>query len=508
MILKSLFRVPFLPVALSIVLPAIGFYLADALPIQFFPASDRRQIQIEIELPASSPLTATAAAVARIQPVIEANTDIQRAHWFVGRSAPTFYYNVVPRRRGTPFYAQGIIDLANGSDSAEVAISIEQDIAANIRNARVVVRQLEQGPPFDAPIEVQIQGPDLNTLKRLGGEIRLVLSQCPHVTQTRSDLGETIAKLVFDIDPAVASNSGVDQASIASQLYARLEGLPAGTLEHGGQSIPIRVVSGAGSNAVSQLASIELASQPPSPPLKTPLASLAKWTLGADNGAIVRVDGKRTNEVMAYLTAGVLPDGVLHDFKRRLKDSDFRLPPGYKLSFGGENRQRSQAVNQLVANAVILFALMVLTLVLSFGSLRHTLIVMLVGGLSIGLGPLALWVGGFPFGFMAIVGTMGLVGVAINDSIVVLAAIAEDSASLGGDIDSTCDVVIGCTRHILATTLTTIAGFTPLILAGGKFWPPLAMTVAGGVGGATLMALLLAPSLHLILRGKFRGVAR
>ena len=119
-----------------------------------------------------------------------------------------------------------------------------------------------------------------------------------------------------------------------------------------------------------------------------------------------------------------------------------------------------------------------------------------------GLGPLALWVSGFPFGFMAIVGTMGLVGIAINDSIVVLAAIAEDDQASAGNVDATCGVVIGCTRHILATTLTTIAGFVPLIIAGGKFWPPLAVTIAGGVGGATLMALLLAPALHLVLCGR------
>lgn len=499
-LLKLFFRFPVLAIAISVVVPAIGFYFANQLPVQFFPATDRNQIQIEIELSAASPLASTAAAVAEVGPLVNSNANVQRVHWFVGRSAPTFYYNVVPRRRGTPFYAQGIVDLAPGSDSAQAATEIEQSIAAKFHEGRVVVRQLEQGPPFDAPIEVQIQGPDLDTLKRLGDQIRLILSQCPHVTQTRSDLGETVPKLVLDIDAAAASQSGVDRAAIATQLYSRLEGLSAGTWYEGGQAIPVRVVANPDDSSVTQLASMNVSAQSPAPPQKTPLASIANWTLGSDVGAIVRIDGKRTNEVMAYLAAGVLPDQVLSDFKRRLADSDFTLPPGYELSLGGESRQRSEAVDRLVANSVLLFALMVLTLVVSFGSLRHAMIVMVVGGLSIGLGPLALWVAGFPFGFMAIVGTMGLVGVAINDSIVVLAAIAEDPVAATGDVDATCDVVIRCTRHILATTLTTVAGFTPLILAGGKFWPPLAVTIAGGVGGATLMALLLAPALHLVSR--------
>ena len=119
-----------------------------------------------------------------------------------------------------------------------------------------------------------------------------------------------------------------------------------------------------------------------------------------------------------------------------------------------------------------------------------------------GLGPLSLFLSGFPFGFMSIVGTMGLVGVAINDSIVVLAAIRSSKLAQAGGIQQLVDEVSGCTRHIIATTLTTIVGFTPLIIGGGGFWPPLAITIAGGVGGATFLALYFVPALHLVLHSK------
>jgi multidrug efflux pump subunit AcrB len=147
---------------------------------------------------------------------------------------------------------------------------------------------------------------------------------------------------------------------------------------------------------------------------------------------------------------------------------------------------------------------MLLTLVVAFRSFRCATIIAAVGGLSIGLGPLALAVFGYPFGFMAIVGTMGLVGVAINDSIVVLAAIRASEWPVQGDVEGLIEVVSGCTRHILATTLTTMFGFLPLILAGGGFWPPLAICIAGGVGGATLLALYFVPTTYLLLFGRFR----
>jgi multidrug efflux pump subunit AcrB len=93
---------------------------------------------------------------------------------------------------------------------------------------------------------------------------------------------------------------------------------------------------------------------------------------------------------------------------------------------------------------------------------------------------------------------MGLIGVAINDSIVVLAAIRADEKARAGDREQMAAVVSHCTRHIIATTLTTIVGFLPLILSGGGFWPPLAVTIAGGVGGATLLALYVVPAMHIL----------
>ena len=156
-------------------------------------------------------------------------------------------------------------------------------------------------------------------------------------------------------------------------------------------------------------------------------------------------------------------------------------------------------MGNLLADVAVLIALMVATLVISFRSFRIPIIIAAEGGLSIGLGLAALWSFGFPFGFMAILGTMGLVGVAINDAIVVMAGIRDNPQARAGDVRAMRDVVVSRSRHVLATSLTTIAGFTPLVLAGGGFWPPLAIAIAGGVGGATILALYFVPSLYLLL---------
>ncbi len=171
----------------------------------------------------------------------------------------------------------------------------------------------------------------------------------------------------------------------------------------------------------------------------------------------------------------------------------------YRYEFGGESGERDEAVGNLLASVGVLLVLMLATLVLSFNSFRLAALIALVAGLSGGLAMLSLWLFNYPFGFTAIIGSMGLIGVAVNDSIVVLAALREHPQARLGDRASVETVVMRSTRHVLSTTVTTIAGFTPLLISGGGFWPPLAIAIAGGVAGATLLALYLVPSAYILL---------
>ena len=130
-----------------------------------------------------------------------------------------------------------------------------------------------------------------------------------------------------------------------------------------------------------------------------------------------------------------------------------------------------------------------------------------VVGLSVGLGLLATWLISFPVSFNTILGTLGLIGLAFNNAIVVLAGIRANPNARLGNINAIADEVVKATRHILSTTLTTIGGFLPLLLiVGGDFWPSLAIVLAGGVGGSMILALLLVPSAYVLLNAKPRDL--
>ena len=502
--LTVIFRRPIIGVVLGTILPLLGFVAAMQLNEQFFPPADRDQLHIEVELGPSSSIAGTLETAHQIRDMLLQDSDVRRVDWFVGESAPPFYYNLIARRSNVSQYAQAIVQLNSYENQKQKIHQLQTLLDAKFAHARVIVRQLEQGPPFDAPVEVRLFGPDLNRLQALGAEVREVMIDTPGVIHTRSELDDTLLKVSLDVDPAVAQAAGLSLTEIARQFNAATEGEVGGSILEATEELPVRVRLDDQHRAkFTSLASLDIVN--PNANGSTgmyrgvPVTALGSFKLRSDFSAIQHFNGVRINEIQAFTPAGVLPSKVLSAFQTRLAASDFVLPAGYSLKLGGESAKRDEAVSNLMANVWILAVMMVATLVLSFGSFRIAAIVGSVGLLSIGLGMGALWLFGFPFGFTAIVGVMGLMGVAINDSIVVLAALQANPEVSSGDHEAVVKTVSVATRHIVSTSLTTMAGFAPLIIAGGGFWPPLAVAIAGGVCGATILALYFAPSAYLLL---------
>ncbi|MEZ6131424.1 MAG: efflux RND transporter permease subunit [Planctomycetaceae bacterium] len=500
---------PVLGVLFGILLPLFGFVQARLLPEQFFPPADRDQIAMEVELSSQASVHETLRATQQIRERLLRDPGIEEVTWWIGRSAPPFYYNQIAARRGESRYAQALVRLRSAERLPDRINTLQTQLDQQFPEARILVRQLEQGPPFEAPIEVQVFGPDLNVLAQLSDSLNQVLASLPEVTHVRSETSEPQPRLTFTVDEEQARLVGMTHESLAGQLYAQLEGHLGGMIMEGTEELPVRVrVASSQRTSVDRIEALDF--MPTRTTASTgyagvPLTALGNVELKPEQSSILREDRRRMTEVQAYLEAGVLPAPVQADFQRRLSESGFQLPPGYDLEFGGESAQRNDAVGNLLASVGVLAVLMVAALVLSFKSFRLATLIGVVALLSVGLGLGALWTAGFPFGFMAIIGTMGLVGVAINDSIVVLAAIQGDDDARNGDLAAIRDVIVRATRHVVATSLTTIAGFLPLIVAGGGFWPPLAVTIAGGVGGATILALIFVPSCYLLLMPRLRN---
>lgn len=504
---------PIRSVALSLVLPVLGFASLPLLTAQFFPGVDRNQFTIEVDLAPGTALTRTETVVRTLNDVLEKVDGIESVTWVVGRSAPAFYYNIVGNRDGAPGFAHALVRTESPGATEIILPKLQRELPAVAPEAQVLVRGLVQGPPVNAPIELRIVGPDIEVLREEGARLRrLVTSQDP-VTIARSSITEGAPKLVLDVDESEARRLGLGLADVSRQMEAALTGMTGGSMIEGTQELPVRVRLGealrADPAAVRDIAilpaaaaAIGNAGDHPG----VPLSSIADIRLAPGEGTITRRNGERANTVQAFLMRGVLPEEALAEVQAELLRQDFTLPSGYRLEIGGDSDARSSTLTNLLAPLGLIVTLSIAIVVMTFRSFRLATVALVVSGLSAGLSMLSLAVFDYPFGINAIIGLIGSIGVSINAALIIMTALQENPQASSGDQAVIVDVLMDSSRHIVSTTITTVGGFLPLILAGGGFWPPFAMAVAGGVLLSTVISFYFTPPLFaLVYAGRARS---
>lgn len=485
-------------IALVFCLPLFGFIGAKQLQEQFFPASDRDMFQIELYLPAQSSIVNTERVSIQLTNYLESLDGIDAVRWFIGKNAPSFYYNLMPTKDGAQYYGQGMVTATSFEAANRLIPQIQKTLDDMLPEAQILVRKLEQGPPFAAPVELRIFGPNLDRLKTIGDDIRAFMANTRDITHSRATLQPGTPKVWVNIDEAKANLAGLSLVQVAQQLNTTLSGQTNGSIIEATESIPVRVrIGNEQRNDLAALANINIINSTSKQSI--PLTALADLEVKPSRGAIPHRNGVRVNVIEGYLRAGVLPSIVLNRIKENMANSDYQLPNGYQIEFGGESAERNKAVGKLMASVGLILTLLLAVVVLSFNSFRLSAIIFLSAFQSIGLGLLSVYIFDYPFGFTVIIGLLGLMGLAINAAIVIIAELKMDEQAIRGDREAIIRCVQSCARHISSTTITTVGGFLPLILAGGGFWPPFAVAVAGGTVLTTILSFIFVPAAFSLL---------
>ena len=503
-LLTGLLRRPALAIAVALFLPACGFAVAGTLGNQFFPPIDRNVFELRVWMPSDASLATTEEEARSIDATLRTFDAVEQVSWLIGGSHPSVYYNLVMNQDGASEYAQAIVKTRSSKDTEAILDRVQETIDEKHPRAQVVVRQLAQGPPIFADIEWRLYGPRVAELQDVGDRLRVALQSHPDVLHTQMSLSRGEPKLIFRADEDSARLAGLALTDVADQFESNLEGVVAGSVLEDLESIPVRVrIEDENRRSLASIASLPLVTRPGQPWLSA--ASLGEFELVPELGGITRFDRERTNTVKAYVRNGALPIDVGRAVFATLEEEGFTLPAGVRLDVGGAEEQDRLANQNLAQFAPILATLMVAILILVFRSVRYAMVLGVVAIASGGLALLSTWAINFPISFNTILGTLGLIGVALNDSIVVLAAIRAHPTARDGDVAGVVEAILGCTRHVVSTTLTKIGGFLPLLLfVGGDFWPSLAIVLAGGIAGATLIALLFIPGAHCWIHRRAR----
>lgn len=492
-------------VALALVLPLSGFLAFPTLTAQFFPGTDRDQMLMRINMPPGRSINDTYRLVRELDKRLRDEALIRRIDWTLGESAPPFYYNLVRDREGIPTYAQAMILTHDENRTDELIRRLQRQVDAQHPEARIVVQGIDQGPPVAAPLEVELFGPDLATLRRLGEAFRERMERIAGITHSTTSLVAGAPKLVFKLDEQRVRRAGLELASVAESLDAALRGRIGGEVLEGTQRLPVRArLNEAQWGSAEQIASLRL-------PLPLPragdaggalksisLSTLGRFELVPANSPITRKNSERLNTIQGFVTRGMLAEEALQDLQRILKADPVALPAGYRYQFGGDLDARANVVHNLMAPMGMIAAALIATIVLTFNSWRLSALTFTVFVLSVGLSLLSLAIFRYPFGVTALIGVIGAMGVAINAAIIILTALQLDKDAMRGDPRAVREVVMDSSRHIVSTTVTTFGGFLPLILEGSQFWPPFALAIAGGVLLSTVVSFFYVPPMFML----------
>ena len=454
---------PLKSVALALVLPVMGFVSFPTLTAQFFPGVDRDQFHIEVELQPGTALDTTRALTAEIDATLQGTDGIAQVVWTMGESAPAFYYNIIGTRQNEPAFAQALVTTNSPAATAALLPPLQDQLHAAYPAARILVRGLVQGPPVDAPVEFRLVGENLETLRTNGDAIRDVLLGLDDVASVRADYEGGAPKLAVDVDEDAARLLGLTLGDVAGQLQSGLVGAIGGSVIEAGEELPVRVRLPADVRSdTAAIATLEIVTPRGD---AVPLDAIAKINLEPSDAAIVRRNGERVNTVQAFTNPTALPEEVLAEARTALDASGFALPQGVRLEIGGDSDARNDVISNLLAPIGLIVTLSIGAVALTFNSFRLTAVTFVVAGLAAGLSILSLAIFGYPFGITAVIGVIGSIGVSINAAIIILTGLQGAPKAAEGDPEAMADVVMGSSRHITSTTLTTAGGFLPLILA-------------------------------------------
>ena len=493
-------RHPVTTLLIVMLLSASGLLGATRMSVSFFPPADRDMFQVALFMPPGTGIHTTLSVTEELSADIKAMPGIESVDWVVGNSAPKFYYNLLAGNDGMGYYAQAMIK-AIDYRAADAAIKrLQRDTPRDYTEALVLTAKLEQGPPYNAPIELRLVGENLDTLRSLGRDIWRIVSQQPHVLGIRSSLENAQPKLWVNLDEDRMAQSGATLTEASAQLQAALTGRLSGSIIEGTEELPVRIrVNDRERADISRVESGYLVLHDEATFNAIPFSALGDSAFVPEPSNVARYNGRRVNTIQVYPEVGVLSETVLQAILSGLDAADFSLPDGYRLELGGEADASGDATGDLMAYINVIVILLVLVIALTFNSFRMTAMVFSVAIAASGFGLLSVYLSGYSLGFIIIVACLGLMGLAINAAIVIMAELRISQPACEGDEQSILNSVMVCSRHIVSTTLTTAGGFLPLLFDSGTFWPPFAITIIGGTLLTTMVSFYFVPALFLLM---------
>lgn len=496
----------------ALVFLVAGGVMLTQLKTQFFPKDLSYLSYVDVWLPEDAPLSATGEAAAHSEEIIreviaeygQHHTDddgkprevLQSLTTFVGGGGPRFWFSVSPELQQLN-YAQIIIQVKDKHDTAHLIPSLQQALSERVAGARIDVRQLESGKAVGLPISIRLTGQNPQTLRTYAERAKGILEETSIAERVRDDWGDESFSVRLETDPDRANMAGLTNYDVAMASQSAIAGHQVTTLRDGDKQIP--VVARLRMEERAQLGDLKnLYVYSAQGSQRIHLRQVASTEYGMQTEKIRSRNQFRTITVAAMPAEGKLASEVMSAALPHLQELEKQLPPGYRMEIGGEAEDQAKGFKDLAVVLLISVLAIFLALVFQFKNAVKPFIVFaavpfgMVGALG------ALWIMGAPFGFMAFLGIVSLVGVIVSHIIVLFDFIEEKHAEGEPLTQALLDAGIMRLRPVMITVGATVIALFPLASHGGPLWEPMCYAQIGGLTVATFITLLLVPVLYAI----------
>lgn len=491
-ILLGAMRKHWLTIALTLACFVAALLALPYVPRQFFPASDRPELVVDMTLAQNASIFASDQVAAKLDAILAGDPDVASWSTYVGRGAVRFYLplNV---QLANDFFAQAVVISKNVAARERLHARLEKMLAEQLPSVVTRVSPLELGPPVGWPVQYRVSGPDVAQVRAIALQLGQAMGTDPNLRLINFDWMEPSRKVRIKIDQDQARLVGLTSQALAEVLNTVMTGKPVTQVRD--NIYLINVITRAQDEQRVSLSTLR-ALQLPLPNGQTvPLSQVATFDFEQEFPLVWRRQRVPTLTVQADVASATTPEAAVRSLAPVVDKFNAGLPRGYRVEVGGTVEESAASQASVFAKVPLMLFLMLLLLMAQLHSFSRLALVL--GIVPMGLIGIvaALVISGRPLGFVAILGILALMGMIARNAVILIEQIETERTEGRQTWDAVVQGTLSRFRPIMLTAISTVLGFIPI--APTVFWGPMAFAIMGGLFVATMLTLIVLPALYV-----------
>ena len=459
----------------------------------FFPPSTRPQFMVDLWMPQGTHIDETTRAVRKLEEIVTKLEGVTQVTSLIGKGGLRFLLTYTPEKPNSA-YAQLLVDVDDAKNVGRLISQIDSIIAGQFPNATGYAYKFELGPGSNGKIQAEFSGPDADVLRDLAAQTIEVMEANPAVKAIKTDWRQRVKVIRPTMIDEQASILGIERHHVAEVLLRAYQGQAVGIFREDDLLLPIIMRAPEKErDDIDSLRNLQIWS--PAARKNVPLMQVVSgFETTYEDEIIYRKDRKRTLTVFCDPKTGTASE-LLADLRAPIEA--IKLPEGYSLNWGGEYEDSGKAQSSLAGSIPMFIIIMIITTICLFNNLRQPLVIWLCVPLAMIGVSAGLLSTGQPFGFMALLGFLSLIGMLIKNAIVLIDEINAQSAAGASPIDAIVDSGVSRLRPVAMAASTTALGMLPLFF--DAFFVSMAVTIVFGLLCATVLTMIVVPVFYAII---------